>query len=288
MLKFNIRKNAILIFHLCYTSNRKYYNKMRFKLKLELQNLSSNVIPINYQYELSSWIYKTIHAGNRNIATWLHEHGYRLKDKKFRLFTFSHLQVRKIRTDHDRLIILEAPVHLIVSFHPLEIIEPFISGVFKDQSFVIGDKKSRAGFIISSVEKLPDPVFNGTMRYRCLSPMHIAKRNTETSEIEYLHPDHSEFKDLLMINLINKKAAFEQDQEAVNLHSTENAEFTLLNDYRKKGIIIKAGTVQETKIIGYMFDFIFKAHVEYQKIGYYCGFGKANSQGFGCVEVLNS
>jgi len=282
---------------------------MRFGLKLELQNLSSNVIPINYQYELSSWIYKTIHAGNRNIATWLHEHGYRLKDKTFRLFTFSHLQVRKTRADHDRLIIMAGPVHLIVSFYPLEIIEPFISGVFKDQSFMIGDRKSRAGFIISSVEKLPEPVFNGTMRYRCLSPVHVAKRNAATPEIEYLNPGHPEYKDLLLINLINKKEAFEQDQEApglydhfsgtggtfagnnkeaANLHDTADAEFALLNGYRKKGITIKTGTAQETKIIGYMFDFMFKASEEYQKIGYYCGFGKANSQGFGCVEVLNS
>jgi CRISPR/Cas system endoribonuclease Cas6 (RAMP superfamily) len=36
-----------------------------------------------------------------------------------------------------------------------------------------------------------------------------------------------------------------------------------------------------------LFDFMIGAPVEYQKIGYYCGFGKANSQGFGCVEVLN-
>jgi len=260
---------------------------MRFKLTLELQNQSYNVIPINYQYELSSWIYKTIHAGDRNIATWLHEHGYRLKDKRFRLFTFSHLNIRKIKTNQDRLIIIDEPVYLIVSFYPLEIIEPFISGVFKDQSFVVGDKKSRAGFIIRSVEKLPAPVFTGMMRYRCLSPVHVAKRNPETSEIKYLQPNHPEFKDLLMANLINKKTAFEQDKETSNREIESDAEFSLLSDYRKKGITIKAGTGQETKIIGYMFDFMFRAPAEYQEIGYYCGFGKANSQGFGCVEVLN-
>ena len=261
---------------------------MRFKIYLELQNISSNVIPINYQYELSSWIYKTIHRGNKNIAIWLHEHGYRLKDKSFRLFTFSHLQIRQIKADNDRLFILAGPVQLIVSFFPLKIIEPFISGVFKEQAFTIGDKKSKAGFIVRSLEKLPEPDFTESMKYRCLSPMHIAKRNSETSGIEYLHPDNQEFKELLLLNLINKKKSFEQNRDAEKVENIITADFKLLSEAKKKGITVKAGTDQETKIIGYMFDFMFEAPQVNQKIGYYCGFGKANSQGFGCVEVLKS
>ncbi|MBA7582674.1 hypothetical protein ES708_24610 [subsurface metagenome] len=42
---------------------------MRFKIELALENHAENLLPVNYQYELSSWIYNTIHRGDKDIAT---------------------------------------------------------------------------------------------------------------------------------------------------------------------------------------------------------------------------
>jgi CRISPR/Cas system endoribonuclease Cas6 (RAMP superfamily) len=39
---------------------------MRFKLKLALDPLPyGNTIPVNYQYELSGWIYRTLASGDQ-------------------------------------------------------------------------------------------------------------------------------------------------------------------------------------------------------------------------------
>jgi len=40
---------------------------MRFKLTLSLLNRNQNVLPVNYQYELSAWIYKVINQSDRDF-----------------------------------------------------------------------------------------------------------------------------------------------------------------------------------------------------------------------------
>lgn len=47
---------------------------MRFKLHLELLNSKENILPLNYQYELSAWVYKVLNHGNPEFSGWLHEY----------------------------------------------------------------------------------------------------------------------------------------------------------------------------------------------------------------------
>jgi len=68
--------------------------------------------------------------------------------------------------------------------------------------------------------------------------------------------------------------------------------FTLDQDYadRKNGkiqklITIKEGRPDETKVKGLLAPFRLEAPVELMEIGYECGFGERNSQGFGMVKV---
>jgi len=63
---------------------------MRFELNL-LVNKSERgtLLPINYQYELSAWIYKVLNDGDPVFSEWLYFKGYKSKDKPLILFTFS-------------------------------------------------------------------------------------------------------------------------------------------------------------------------------------------------------
>ena len=49
---------------------------MRFSLNLSLVDRNRNVLPDNYQYELSSWIYKVINHSDPAFAEWLHNRGF--------------------------------------------------------------------------------------------------------------------------------------------------------------------------------------------------------------------
>ena len=63
---------------------------MRFEINmLVLKDKNGTHLPINYQYELSAWIYKVLNDGDPIFSEWLHFKGYKSKNKPFKLFTFS-------------------------------------------------------------------------------------------------------------------------------------------------------------------------------------------------------
>ncbi len=256
---------------------------MRLKLRLNVLSKYA-VIPLNYQYEMSSWIYKTLNYGNSEFSEWLHSQGYTSENKHFKLFTFSHFKILKFKINKDRLQILSPEISLIISFLPIKTIETFVVGIFKNQQFGIGDTQTRTDFIVKSVERIPEPDFFPIMKYRCLSPVFVDKIIDEQKHKSFLSPKDEGYEELFSSNLISK---FLANGEFKSINPQE-IKITHFGKVRKKGITIKKGTNAETKIIGYMFDFELQAPPELQRIGYYAGFGRLNSQGFGCCEVIKN
>lgn len=103
---------------------------MRFRLQLQPTN-NHKVLPINYQYELSSWVYRTIHTGNPEFALWLHDHGYMNGRKQFKYFTFSNLIVEKVRISGDRLELVSNSCFMDISFFLENAVENRLKGVCK-------------------------------------------------------------------------------------------------------------------------------------------------------------
>lgn len=255
---------------------------MRFLLTLHRIKENERILPINYQYELSSWIYRVIGQGDSTFSAWLHDKGYADDKKRFRLFTFANLMIPQKSIRNDRIIIKCDAIHLIVSFLPHETISHFIQGLFTDQVFRLGDQQSQVSFRVSSVEGLPEPDFQKTMTFRALSPILVTQNIPGERHARYLPPDHQDYPTLLLNNLKEKWLAFKgQPFQPENLDRS----FSVSSVIRKKGILIKAGTPAETKLIGYLFDFTLTAPSELIRLGYYSGFGEKNSMGFGCVEV---
>ncbi|NEW82880.1 MAG: CRISPR-associated endoribonuclease Cas6 [Mariniphaga sp.] len=256
---------------------------MRFKLNLSLSNRNQNVLPVNYQYELSAWIYKVINQSDPDFAAWLHDKGFSDDKKQFRLFTFSNLNIRHREILGDRLIVKSDPVELIISTLPEETIQHFVSGVFRDREFTLGDRISGAGFKIDSIEALPTPVFSDEMTFRSLSPVFVSSKIEGRKYAKYLSPTEDGYIQLVINNLKEKQRIFTGQE---SLFNTNDARMELLSPPKQKGITIKVGTPQETKLVGYHFNFKIKADATLLRMGYYCGFGEKGSQGFGCCENL--
>ncbi|MDO9635171.1 MAG: CRISPR-associated endoribonuclease Cas6, partial [Paludibacter sp.] len=67
---------------------------MRFLLKLVVdKSVFGNTLPLNYQYELSSFVYSTIERSDAKYSEWLHSNWNMLDKKSFRLFSFSNLTI---------------------------------------------------------------------------------------------------------------------------------------------------------------------------------------------------
>ncbi|PSR54929.1 CRISPR-associated endoribonuclease Cas6 [Adhaeribacter arboris] len=261
---------------------------MRFKLELRLP-AKNNLLPLNYQYELSAWIYKVLNLGDASFSTWLHNQGYLTKGKPYKLFTFSRLQVSQFKIQQDRLQILSGSVSLLLSFYTPVSAETFITGLFRQQQFSLGDAQSRVPFEVSTIQAESGPEFNGKARFRLLSPACVSTSRLQNGRNMplYLAPDEVNFAPIFIQNLLHKIEAGQLVNSAsVTLPALEEVRFTLLSKPVSKLVTIKAGTPQQTKVRGYLFDFALQAPQELLEAGYYAGFGEKNSLGFGCAEVL--
>ncbi len=256
---------------------------MRFKLTLSLVNQNQNVLPINYQYELSAWIYNVINQSDPVFAEWLHNKGFSKDNKQFRLFTFSNLIVPQHEIVKDRLIIKSDHIDLIISTLPEETIQHFVSGVFCDREFTLGDRISNVAFRINAIEALPIPIFADEMSFRSLSPVFVSDKVEGRRYAQYLAPDYDGYTQLLINNLKEKLKVYTGQESNFN---AQNARLIQLSQPRQKGITIKTGTPQQSKLVGYQYNFKIKADASLLRMGYYCGFGEKNSIGFGCCETL--
>ncbi len=267
---------------------------VRIRLTFQLQNRRQNQLPINYQYAVSAWVYKMLHNGNPEFSEWLHNQGYTLENKKFKLFCFSELQFGKngCRFRHpDRLQISAPSFDLVISMAIPKVANYFVMGVFKEQKLVLGDRHSQVPLYLSSVETLASPIFSTTsQRFSALSPICVSKPEIRNGKPmpQYLEPSEADFERILLANLQNKYKAFLQTTD-VNYPDWDVSKmsFNLLGIRQKRLVHLPRKDMRTIKVRGYLMDFELTAPVELLQLGYFAGFGEKNSGlGFGCVEVV--
>jgi CRISPR-associated endoribonuclease Cas6 len=253
---------------------------MRFKLTLTVEKEPfGNHLPINYQYELSSFVYAAIHRSDAQYSTWLHQNGFIADNKQFRLFTFSHLHVPKYNIAGDRLMIESPTVEWQIAFLPGRSTEEFIRGLFSEQVFTLGDRQSKVQFRVTGIELMAEPVFTTDTVLTTLSPVCIARHIPETNQIFYESPDRPYAREAMLRNLKNKYAAY----HGHDYTGSDTFELKLLSKPISKLVSIKTGTPYQTKIRGYTFRFKLKADEELLKVMWNSGLGEKGSMGFGCV-----
>lgn len=241
-------------------------------------------IAIDYRYQLSSWIYKMINAGDSVFGTWLHDQGYRLNGKKYKLFCYSDLSPQSYDR-HDRVLrLLPGPMSCTISFLLPDGVKNLVKGVFQNQSLDLRTSRSDARFRIEHVALATEPIFAPIMRYRAVSPILISKnRDADQGQVrgnkqflEVTDPDYNQF---FAQNLVNKANAYLSAEK----YSYDQVGLAVLSDSVKG----KMHSIKGIAMKGKLFDFELSAPTELMKIGYYAGFGGANSSlGFGMCSIL--
>jgi CRISPR-associated endoribonuclease Cas6 len=264
---------------------------MRFLLHLDIEK-GLNLLPFNYQYPVSAWIYKTIHKDNHEFAAFLHEKGFASGSRSYKLCTFSQFRFPPkgfhVAKNCMQLLCNEAQLEL--SFLVPEAMQHFISGLFREQNFSIGDKQSKVNFRVRHVEALPFPDFENMASFSALSPIMVSRYDENSKYAEYLKPGHADYERILFDNLLRKyTAALEAgliENTKPDLDRDMNLRFRFKEPVKQKGILVKTGTPMQTQLVGYMYDFEMTASRELLYIGYFAGFGEKNSLGMGCVKHL--
>lgn len=251
------------------------------RLKLILNHKPGQTLPINYAYFISAWIYKTIAEANKEYAEQLHSHGYEFNGKKFKLFTYGKLAPQWFNIDKKRqLFILKTPpTSLSISFYVNDALTHLITSIFKNQSFSLGNEHHRAELKVETIEVEALPQFKNKMRFKSISPIFMSSGSEDEKYAHYMSPEEDGYGEMLIRNLVQKKAAFEQKEENIIL---PDFEFKLLSEAKPRLQNIKG-----IKIKAYEYDFEIGTPRDLLELGYLAGFGGKNSAlGMGMVEIL--
>lgn len=259
---------------------------MRFRLVLDVNRCAfGDRLPINYQYEQSAAIYRILSSADASYAEWLHDNGFRLESgKTFKLFTYSRFKIDEYRIlrDEERLQILSDTVEWQISFLPEKSTENFIQGLFQDKVFEIGDAKSVVQFIVRSVEVMPEPDYSGKMVFATMSPICL-KFHRSDGRTDYLSPLDVRAPFLLFNGLFDKyKLFYGKDCP----YAMPECRLKVLDEPKSVLVKIKAGMPEETRIRGFMCKLEIEAPIELMRLMYEGGVGVLNSQGFGCLRIV--
>ncbi len=258
---------------------------MRLKLTL-IQERKTEILPLNTNYYISSAIYRTLERSSPEFSDLMHNYGYSSPDerRKFKLFTFSNLDVPDRRIDGSRLISLSKTVSFTISSPMDDFLQHLVTGLFSDGYFFIDSARFRKGEIIS----LPEPDFQDTMEFSMLSPLVASLMRPDRSK-EYLKYHDVRLAPVLLQNLLAKYQAvhhrtFDGETEPFQIQFSQRY-IEQRQGKIEKLITIREGREGETKIKAILCPFTITAPIELIKIGYDCGFGEKNAQGFGMVKA---
>lgn len=262
------------------------------RLELTLKPLHKNyIVPFNYNYQISSAIYRIFQNSSPEFSYWLHAKGWIGSDNKpIKMFNFSKLFFQEVNADNDILIAKGYCKFFLTSPIEEKIIQHFILGIMHSNDLIITSKKSEAKFRIISADIIPNPNFSDNMKFIMLSPTtsSITIEKEGKKSIQYLLPDSKEIKKALIKNLQKKYELIYQQKYNGNIELDFDWDYI-----NKRGgvekitklITVKEDTKNEIKIRGFICPIIVNATSEINKIAYELGIGEKNSLGFGMLDV---
>lgn len=256
---------------------------MRFRITFNRTG-KQRMLPVDYQYFLSAWVYKVIGQADREFSNFLHAEGYSSGYKHFKLFCYSPLDFGRPRFWKEKALfeIHSDQLFLHVSFRMHEAAEKFIIGLFNRQQLYIGDRFNGLDLQVTQVERLPDPPLTETTNYKAWSPIVVSyKEENRHAYAQYMPPVMDDYEGFLKENLASKY------QSIPNVEPLpRNFEFSLQvhGVPKSKLITIKPGTPQQSQVRGFVYDFTLTCPVKLHQLVLDCGIGEKNSMGFGWVE----
>ncbi len=258
---------------------------MRLKLTL-IQERKKESLPVNTNYYICAAIYRALERSSPEFSGLMHHRGYSSpKDRrKFKLFTFSNLNVPERKIDGTRLISFSKKISLMISSPMEDFLQHLVTGLFSDGYFFIEHARFQKG----DIQVLPDPEFSETMEFSMLSPMVVSVMRPDRSK-EFLKYNDERLSAVVLKNLLAKYQAiyghaFGGSISSFAIRFSEKY-LTQRQGKVEKLVKIREGHAEETHIKAILCPFTITAPIELIKVGYDCGFGEKNSVGFGMVKV---
>ncbi len=244
---------------------------MRMVITLKAEN--SIDLPIDHNHIIQSWIYSSI---SKELATFLHDEGFVVNGRTFKLFCFSRLMGNFSLFPARQRILYSGMAQLVITSPLNYFIEELANGMLLSPSVRLGSND----LMVERVDVYDEEITQDEIIVKTLSPITVYStllRMDGRKYTAYFAPRDPEYNEMITNNLIKKCQAILNSSEEFQVSDVLVTPLGMgkMNIVRYKNIIIK-GYSGRLKLSGP--KNLLQTAIE-------CGLGSKNSQGFGCIEI---
>ena len=239
------------------------------QLLIELQKIDQFILPVNYNYLLQSMIYNLL-KNKEDLSAQLHERGYQLEDKHFKLFTFSLLQ-GQYKMRGKRIEFLDK-----VRFEIRTIDQSILLTIAETLSNLDELRIGRNLVKILNVKIEQKKFQQANAELNKMNPLVVRSTDAETKKTLYYNPFDTEFHSRIMENFARKYQAY-YHKVPTGRFGIEPINFSLKNKFVTK--------YKDYLITGWKGEFEIRGDAEVLDFLYQVGLGEKNSMGFGMFVI---
>ncbi|GAX59407.1 uncharacterized protein of RAMP superfamily [Candidatus Scalindua japonica] len=252
------------------------------KLKISLISDKEVVLPKEFNYITQALIYQLI---DKVPAQWLHEDGFKVEKRSFKLFVFSSILEKAKYYKQKVIFTFPHAISFYISSPVSWILEQVAKNtVFPARHLSGGSERIMFGqnkMSISSVEIIKnDEITENKIRINALTPIEIHStllKGDGSKKTYYYSPSETEYSELISENLRKKWEAYYKENCPYNI-TTEPVQIK----YCRERIRSFKGTV----IKGWTGHFWIEGEPEFLQFAFAVGLGSRNSSGFGFIEKV--
>jgi CRISPR-associated endoribonuclease Cas6 len=262
---------------------------MRIQFSLSCQK--GTVIPINYQSEISNWIFSVLPNAGAELSMWVQQQGFDLSSKSFKLFTFSPLAIYPYEMDQVRqefkLLGNQVKLGISILIHPS--FEQQLVSLFRQVPLQLGTLEGQpAYFEVKHWQVMNRPVFRETMQFKAISPISVTSIEDVKSANPYVLPDNPDYDVSFFNHIVRRFKAAKQYRSLQNLKLLDPAfpmHYKLIGQAKSRLIHLKANTEGIQQLRGFSYEFEVSMPPSVTEFCYYAGFGEFPHLGFGYVDL---
>jgi CRISPR-associated endoribonuclease Cas6 len=262
---------------------------MRIQFSLSCQK--GTIIPINYQSEISNWIFSVLSNAGGELSAWVQQQGFDLSTRTFKQFTFSPLAIYPYEMDQVRqeFKLLGNQVKLGFSIYINPSYEQQVINLFRQIPLELGVLNgSPAFFEVKHWQVMARPVFKETMQFKAISPISITAVEDNKAANPYILPDNQEYDISFFSHVVRRFKASQQYKSLANLKLLDPAfpmHYKLVGQSKSRLIHLKTNSEGIHQLRGFSYEFETSMPVPVMEFCYYSGFGEFPHLGFGYVDT---
>lgn len=263
---------------------------MRIQFTLTCQK--GTVIPINYQSEISNWVFSVLSKANPELSAWAQKRGYDFASRTFKLFTFSPLAIYPYEMDQTRqeFRLQGNQVKLTFSCYIDPSFEQHLIQLFRQLPLTLGVFEGQAAqFEVKHWQVMPHPQFKETMQFKAGSPISVTNVDDEKPVPNpYLMPDNPDYDVSFFTHAVRRFKAASQFKSLAALKLLDPSlamHFRTFGQSKSRLIHLKPNTDGIQQLRGFVYDFEVSMSQPLLEFCYFAGFGEYPQLGFGYVEI---